>query len=53
MEEKLDEEQLSKDEEQNHPIVEQEEHKDQHIPKSRFQKNNPLDQIIGDKDVEI
>ena len=53
MEEQLDEEQLLEDEEQNQPTLEQEEHKDQHIPKSRFQKNNPLDQIIGDKDVGI
>ena len=53
MEEHLDEEQLTKDEEQNQPNVEQEEQKDQHIPKNRCQKNHPLDQIIGDKDAII
>ena len=31
--------------------MEQEEQKDQHIPKNMCQKNHPLDQIIGDKDV--
>ena len=33
--------------------MEQEEQKDQHIPKNRCQKNHPLDQIIGDKDARI
>ena len=55
MEEKLDEnvEQLTEDEEHNQPTVEQEEQRVQQIPKSWYQKNHPLDQIIGDKDVEI
>ena len=53
MEEQLDEEQLTGDEEHNHPTVEEEAQKDQHIPKNRCQKNHPLDQIIGDKDVRI
>ena len=52
MEEQIVEEKLMKDEEQNQPIVEQEEQKDQQIPKNRFHKNHPLDQIIGDKDAE-
>ena len=33
--------------------MEQEEHKDKHIPKNICQNNHPLDQIIGDKDVGI
>ena len=33
--------------------MEQEEHKDQQIPKNRSQKNHPLNQIIGDKDAGI
>ena len=49
MEEQIDEEQLLEDEEQSHPTMEQEEHKDQQIPKNRLQKNHPIDQIIGDK----
>ena len=55
MEEQPDEneEQLTKYEEQNQPTVEQEEQKDQRIPKNWYQKNHPSDKIIGDKDVEI
>ena len=53
MEEHLDEEQLPKDEEENQPIVEQEEQKDQPKSKNWYQKNHPSDQIIADKDVEI
>ena len=53
MEEQLDEEQLSEDEEQNQPTVEQEEHKYQQIPKNKCENNHPLDQIIGDKDARI
>ena len=33
--------------------MEQEEEGDQQIPRNQYQKNHPLDQIIGDKDVEI
>ena len=53
MEEQLDEEQLTQDEEQNQTTVEQEEQKDQQIPKNSYQKNHPSDQIIGDKDAII
>ena len=55
MEEKLDEneEQIMEDEEPNQPTVEQEEQKAQWIPKNVCQKNHPIDQIIGDKDVGI
>ena len=47
------EEQLQEDEEHNQPNVEQEEQKDQQIPKNWYQKNHPSDRIIGDKDVRI
>ena len=55
MEGQLDEneEQLTKYEEENNPTVEQEEQKDQQMPKNWCQKNHPSDQIIGDKDVGI
>ena len=33
--------------------MEQKEQKDQQIPKKWYQKNDPTDQIIGDKDVGI
>ena len=55
MEEQLDEneEQCMENEERNQLTVEQEEQGDQEIPKNRYQKNHPSDQIIGDKNVEI
>ena len=48
-----DEEKLTEDEELNQPTVEQEEQKYHPSSKNWYQKNHPLDQIIGDKDVRI
>ena len=55
MEEQLDEneEQLTKDEQQNQPTVEQEAQKDQNIPMNWYHKNHASDQMIGDKEVGI
>ena len=53
MEEYLDEEQLTEDEEHNQPTMEQEEQKDPRIPKNQCEKNHPSGQIIGYNDVGI